>query len=69
MSDIRFYVRSENIDLRRLWESLGYDENKELNENEFYELLGLITPHFETKEEKYFFDEMDENKDGAISLP
>ena len=30
MADIRFYVNAENISLKKLWGSLGYDENTEL---------------------------------------
>jgi serine/threonine protein kinase len=31
MVDIRFHVNSQNIHLKKLWNSLGYDEEKELN--------------------------------------
>ena len=32
MADIRFQVNSQNIHLKKLWDSKGYNENKELNE-------------------------------------
>lgn len=35
MADIRFHVNSQNIHLKKLWNNLGYDENKELNGQEF----------------------------------
>ena len=31
MADLRFSINSENIDLKKLWRNLGYDEDKELN--------------------------------------
>lgn len=31
MVDIRFHVNSQNMHLKKLWNSLGYDEEKELN--------------------------------------
>lgn len=31
MSDINFYVTAQNIDIQKLWASLGYGENKTLN--------------------------------------
>ena len=30
MGDLRFKINSENIDLKKLWGSLGYDEEKDL---------------------------------------
>lgn len=32
MTDIRFHVNSQNIHLKKLWENMGYGENKQLNE-------------------------------------
>lgn len=31
MADLRFSIHSENIDLKKLWKNLGYNEDKELN--------------------------------------
>ena len=31
MGDLRFTINSENIDLKKLWENLGYNEDKQLN--------------------------------------
>lgn len=28
MADIRFQVNSQNIDLKKFWSNLGYNENK-----------------------------------------
>ena len=32
MIDIRFQVNSQNIHLKKLWQSLGYSDYKELNQ-------------------------------------
>lgn len=68
MVDIRFHVNSQNIHLKKLWNSLGYDEDKELNEQEFKNFITSIVPNIDKEEETYFFTKMDANKDGSISL-
>ena len=35
MGDLRFKVNSENIDLIRLWKDLGFEENQELDFQNF----------------------------------
>lgn len=35
MADLRFRVNSENIDLMKLWNSLGFGEDNDLNFEEF----------------------------------
>lgn len=47
MADIRFHVNSQNIHLKKLWNNLGYDENKELNEQEFKAFLTSIVPNID----------------------
>ena len=44
MVDIRFQVNSQNIHLKKLWQSLGYGDNKELNEEEFKKFITSIIP-------------------------
>ena len=69
LSDIRFYIKAENIDLEKVWKSLGYEENKQLSEKEFYELIDVINPEMDYVEEKFFFDQMDQDKNGVVTLP
>ena len=69
LADIRFYVKAENIDLGKVWRSLGYEENKQLSEKEFYQLIDVINPEMDYVEEKFFFDQMDQDKNGVVTLP
>lgn len=68
MGDLRFRINSQNIHLKNLWENLGYDENKELNRKQFGEFLRIIHPEIAPSEEQFFFQKMDINGDGQISL-
>lgn len=44
MSTLRFKVNSENIDVEKLWETMGFDLKKKLNFEEFEEFLLAIDP-------------------------
>ncbi len=39
MIDIRIQVNSQNVDLLKLWENLGYSHEKDLSEQEFKEFI------------------------------
>lgn len=68
MGDLRFKINSQNIHLKKLWKKLGYSEDKELNWNEFVNFLRLIHPEMVATEEQFFFEKMDKNGDGRVSL-
>lgn len=68
MADLRFKINSENVDLKKLWKSLSYDEEKDLSFEEFQNFLQTINPDISEAEEIYFFEKMDANGDGSISL-
>ena len=68
MTDIRFQINSNNIDLMKLWKSFGYSEEKQLNQQQFKEFLKCVLPKMAPAEEEYFYSKMDINKDGLISL-
>lgn len=68
MGDLRFKVNSENIDLKKLWSNLGFEEDKDLDFEEFQTFLQAIDPNMSKAQATYFFEKMDENGDGSISL-
>jgi Ca2+-binding EF-hand superfamily protein len=68
MSELRFQINSKNIDLNKLLDSMGLKPNHELNFNEFSEFLKIIHPGIVKDEINFFFEKMDYNGDGRISL-
>jgi len=54
--------------LNRLLESLGFKGLNELNFQQFSEFLRHIHPKITKGEVKFFFERMDSNDDGSISL-
>jgi Ca2+-binding EF-hand superfamily protein len=68
MGDLRFRVNAENIDLKKLWKNLGYKESKGLNFKEFQKFLNSIIPNMKKVEQSYFFEKMDKNGDGTLTL-
>ena len=68
MGDLRFRVNAENIDLKKLWKNLGYKESKGLNYKEFQKFLNSIIPNMKKVEQSYFFEKMDKNRDGTLTL-
>jgi len=65
---LRFQINSKNIDLFKLIEGLGFEDQKELNYDEFSSFLRHIHPKITKKEIKFFFEKMDVNADGSISM-
>lgn len=55
MGDLRFRINSENIDVEKLWESLGFESKKKLNFEEFHGFLMAIDPDMNEAEAVYFF--------------
>ncbi len=68
MTELRFQINSKNIDINRLLESLGFKGYQELNFQQFSQFLRHIHPKITKDEAKFFFEKMDNNDDGSISL-
>lgn len=68
MTELRFQINSKNIDLNKLLESMGMKNEKELNFSQFSDFLRYIHPNITKDEIKFFFEKMDTNEDGSISI-
>lgn len=69
MSRLRFRINSDNIDVRKLLSILGLQrESDELNFKEFNRFLEYIYPDLTEEEVRYFFDQVDEDSSGTISV-
>ena len=68
MTDIRFIINSQNIDLIKLFERMGYKENQELSFKELQKFLRTVNPQISSEEEVYIFEKLDEDNNGSISL-
>lgn len=68
MTELRFQINSKNIDINRLLESLGFKGYQELNFQQFSQFLRHIHPKITKDQVKFFFEKMDNNDDGSISL-
>ena len=44
MSDLRFRIHSENLDLTRIMAGLGYQANTEMDHDEYFRFLKIIHP-------------------------
>ena len=66
MSELRFQINSKNLDLNNLLKSMGIKH--EMNFHEFSEFLRNIHPNITKEEVKFFFEKMDSNADGSISI-
>lgn len=44
MSDIRFRINTENIELRKLMEQMGFDDRTELMFKNFDEFIRVVNP-------------------------
>ena len=68
IGELRFQINSKNLDLNNLLEGLGFKERKELSFSQFAEFLRHIHPKMTKEEISFFFEKMDGNADGAISV-
>jgi serine/threonine protein kinase len=69
MSRLRFRINSDNIDVRKLLSILGLQSEKdELNFKEFHRFLEYIYNDLTEEEVRYFFDRVDEDNSGTISV-
>jgi hypothetical protein len=50
MSDLRFKINEQNIDLKKLFDTLGFGKNHELSFKEFSRLLKSINPNIQSQE-------------------
>jgi hypothetical protein len=67
MSDLRFKINSQNLDLCKILASLGYKNGEaELCKNKFYELLQRISPNITKYASDYIFNKTDYNQNGYI---
>jgi hypothetical protein len=57
MRDLRFQINANNLDLCKIFAGLGYNQpNSELNKEEFYQFLRLISPSARKSESDYIFN-------------
>ncbi len=68
MSDIRFRINVENLELRKLMSEMGLDEGTELSFKKFEEFVKIVNPSITTEEVVYFFEKLDVNDDGKVSI-
>lgn len=55
MSDIRFKINTENIDLRKLFDSLGFNDKTELIFKNFDQFIRIVNPSITSQQVVYFF--------------
>jgi len=56
MSDLRFQINSQNLDLCRIMAGLGYkDANSEMDKSQYFQFLKIIYPTLTRKEADYIF--------------
>lgn len=68
MSGLRFKINSENIDIRKMFQILGFKQQTELNFEEFHKFLFYINPQITESQIRFFFDKVDANESGTISI-
>jgi Ca2+-binding EF-hand superfamily protein len=68
MNGLRFKVNSENIDIGKLFSLLGFNPGSELNFAEFHKFLDYISPKITEEEVRFFFDKVDKDESGTISI-
>lgn len=60
MSDLRFQIHSQNLDLCRIMAGLGYkDANAEMDKAQYYQFLKIIYPTITRAESDYIFQKTD----------
>jgi Ca2+-binding EF-hand superfamily protein len=68
MNRLRFKINSENIEMPQLFAALGFAPKAELNFEQFRKLLDFISPKITLEEVRYFFDKVDQDSSGSVSL-
>ena len=69
MSDLRFQIHSQNLDLCRIMAGLGYkDGSSSLNKHQFFQFLKIIYPHIKKAESDYIFAKVDVHNNDAVTI-
>ena len=69
MGDLRFYIKSNNLDLTKILYSLGYtSENQQLDFDAYYIFLKNVNPDIRKEEALYVFKETDIDNSSSISI-
>lgn len=68
MTDLRIRINSNNINLTKLLDNLGFKHQSELSYQEFSQFIKHIHPDINKDEMKFFFEEMDDDGNGSISI-
>lgn len=68
MADIRYEINTSNKDIQKLWNKFGFGPDKSLDREEFSDFMNFVAPKLVISEENYFFNKMDVDKDGLVSL-
>lgn len=68
MSDIRFRINMQNMDLRKLISQMGFDDRTELIFRNFDQFIRVVNPSITSEEVVYFFEKLDVNDDGRVSI-
>jgi Ca2+-binding EF-hand superfamily protein len=68
MNGLRFKINSENIDIGKLFSLLGFNPGSELSFHEFHKFLDYISPKITEEEVRFFFDKVDADESGSISI-
>ena len=68
MNGLRFKINSENIDVSKLFHILGFRPESELKFAQFHKFLDYISPRITEEEVRFFFDKVDEDESGSISI-
>lgn len=68
MNRLRFKINSENLDMPQLFSLLGFQPKGELGFEQFHRLIDYISPKITPEEVRYFFDRIDHDSSGSVSL-
>jgi serine/threonine protein kinase len=68
MNGLRFKINSENIDVNKLFTILGFKQGSELSFPQFHKFLDYISPKITEEEVRFFFDKVDVDESGTISI-
>lgn len=68
MNRLRFKINSENLDMSQLFTQLGFQSKTELNFEQFRKVLDYISPKITLEEVRYFFDKIDHDSSGTVSV-
>ena len=68
MSDLRFHINSNNLDLCIILAGPGYKGEESLHPEKFYEFLKIVSQSITREESNYIFKKVDEKGKGTISI-